>query len=238
MTTIISQQSNSESMLVKTLRGGVLTALFAGFFTLLMTAGTIGTDGLTPTSAAAQQGYEEIKPAQNTTDQENVEVLEFFWFGCPHCFAFEPSIDDWAANIPENTVFIREAPPLNPSWETHSQAFYASEILGISEKFVPAMFNAIHKEKKRMRKPSDIAKLAATFGVEEKAFTDAMKSFGVQTRMNRAMQLARGAGITGVPSLTVNGKYRISSGSAGSHEGMIAAINQTVATEKKAMGLE
>ena len=229
MTTTISSKAIGKSVAAKILSGAL--------FMLLMTLGSIGTGGLSLNNAQAQ-GYETINPPLNTSDQENVEVVEFFWFGCPHCYAFEPSIDEWAANVPENAIFLREAPPLNPSWEAHSQAFYASQILGISDKFVPAMFNAIHKEKKRMRKPSDIAELAATFGVEKKAFTDAMKSFGVQTRMNRAMQLARGAGITGVPSLTVNGKYRISSGSAGSHEGMIAAINNTVAIEKKSMGLE
>lgn len=213
---------------------GALHSALALMATLAIMVGT----AVLPAQAHAQQGYEVIDPALNTADQENVEVLEFFWFGCPHCYAFEPSIDDWAADIPANTVFVREAPPLNPSWEAHSQAFYASEILGISDKFVPAMFNAIHKEKKRMRKPSDIAELAAEFGVEKKAFEDAMKSFGVQTRINRAMQLAQGAGLTGVPAVVVNGKYRIGSSTAGSHEGMIAAINQTVDTEKKSMGLE
>ena len=89
-----------------------------------------------------------------------------------------------------------------------------------------------------MRKPAEIAELAETFGVSKKDFTDAMGSFGVQTRMARAMQLARGTGITGVPAIIVNGKYRISSGTAGSHEGMIGAINQTVDAEKSAMGLE
>jgi len=187
---------------------------------------------------AFAQGYEPINPPQNTSTTEKVEVLEFFWFGCPHCFAFEPSIDEWNANKPENTIFVREAPPLNKAWESHSRAFYAAEILGISEKFVPAMFKAIHEERKRMRKPGDIAELAETFGVSKKDFEATMKSFGVQTRMSRAMQLARGAGINAVPTVIVNGKYRIGSQSAGSHQGMIAAINQTVEVEKKAMGLE
>ena len=189
-------------------------------------------------AAHAQQGYENLANPVRTENPDKVEVLEFFWFGCPHCFAFEPSIEEWAANKPANTVFVREAPPLNKSWESHSRAFYASQILGISEKFVPAMFKAIHEERKRMRKPSEIAELAETFGVSKKDFEATMKSFGVQTRMSRAMQLARGAGINAVPTVIVNGKYRIGSRSAGSHQGMIAAINQTVEVEKKTMGLE
>ena len=144
MTTTISSKAIGKSVAAKILSGAL--------FMLLMTLGSIGTGGLSLNNAQAQ-GYETINPPLNTSDQENVEVVEFFWFGCPHCYAFEPSIDEWAANVPENAIFLREAPPLNPSWEAHSQAFYASQILGISDKFVPAMFNAIHKEKKRMRKP-------------------------------------------------------------------------------------
>lgn len=189
-------------------------------------------------TAALAQGYETISPAQNTSDAAQVEVLEFFWFGCPHCYAFEPSIEEWSENIPSNTVFVREAPPLNPSWETHSRAFYAAEILGIQDTFFPAMFEAIHKEKKNMRKPKDIGKLVTKLGLDGDKFIATMKSFGVETRLRRSMQLAQGSGITGVPAIIVNGKYRINSGSAGSHEGMIAAINSTVATEKKTMGLE
>lgn len=184
------------------------------------------------------QGYETISPAQNTSTEGKVEVLEFFWFGCPHCYAFEPSIEEWAKNIPSNTAFVREAPPLNPAWEQHSRAFYAAEILGIQEKFFPAMFEAIHKDKQRMRKPKDIAKLVDSLELDGDKFLATMKSFGVETRLRRSMQLAQGAGITGVPAVIVNGKYRINSTSAGSHEGMINAINSTVEIEKKSMGLE
>ena len=77
--------------------------LLAATWVLLAMIGTVLMSG----QVQAQQGFEVISPAQNTSDQENVEVLEFFWFGCPHCYAFEPSIEGWAKNKPDNTVFIR-----------------------------------------------------------------------------------------------------------------------------------
>jgi thiol:disulfide interchange protein DsbA len=186
----------------------------------------------------AAEGYELINPPQNTSTPDKVEVLEFFWLGCPHCYSFEPSIAAWEENMPENVAFIREAPPLNPSWEEHSRAFYAAQLMGQEAPFVHAMFKAIHEERKRMRKPSDIAELAAEVGMDKDKFIKTMKSFAVQTKMNRAMQLAKGAGISGVPSIVINGKYRTGAGLAGGNAGIIDVINQTIAMEKKTMGLE
>lgn len=189
-------------------------------------------------TAHAANGYELINPPQNTSNPEMVEVLEFFWLGCPHCYSFEPTIAAWEKEIPENVVFVREAPPLNPSWEEHSRGFYAAQLMGEEHAFVEAMFKAIHEDKKRMRKPSDIAELAAEIGMDKDKFLKTMKSFAVQTKMNRSIQLAKGAGISGVPSIVINGKYRTGAQIAGGNAGIIDVINQTVAIEKQAMGLD
>ena len=103
--------------------------------------------------AQAANGYELVDPPQNTATADKVEVLEFFWLGCPHCYAFEPSIEAWAEDMPENVVLRREAPPLNRSWENHSRGFYAAQLLGHEHEFVVAMFEAIHEERKPMRDP-------------------------------------------------------------------------------------
>ncbi len=188
-------------------------------------------------TANAAGGYELVNPPQNTASADTVEVLEFFWLGCPHCYSFEPTIAAWEENMPENVTFVREAPPLNPSWEQHSRGFYAAQLMGQETPFVNAMFKAIHEEKKRMRKPSDIAELAATLGMDKDKFIKTMKSFAVQTKMNRSIQLAQGAGITGVPAIMINGKYRTSASLAGGNAGMIDVINETIAMEKQAMGI-
>lgn len=188
--------------------------------------------------AIAQAGYELINPPQNTSSPDKIEVLEFFWLGCPHCYAFEPTIAAWENEMPENVVFVREAPALNSAWEQHSRGFYAAKLMGYELPFVEAMFKAIHEDKKRMRKPGDIADLAAELGMDRDKFLKTMTSFAVQTKLNRAMQLAKGAGITGVPAITINGKYRTGSQLAGGNAGMINVINDTINMEKQAMGLE
>ena len=189
-------------------------------------------------AAIAAEGYELINPPQNTSTPDKVEVIEFFWLGCPHCYSFEPSISAWEKNMPENVALVREAPPLNPSWEQHSRSFYAAQLMGQEGPFVSAMFKAIHEDRQRMRSPEDIADLAATLGMDKEKFLKTMDSFGVQTKMNRSMQLAKAAGLSGVPSIVINGKYRTGAGLAGGNEGIINVINETIAIEKKSMGLE
>ena len=202
----------------------------------LAVAGTTSLAGAS--GAVAAGGYELVQPPQNTSTPDQVEVVEYFWLGCPHCYAFEPTIEDWAQGRPDNVAFVREAPPLNPSWETHSRAFYAAQALGHEDEFVGAMFEAIHERREPMRDPEKIADLAESLGMERGKFLSTMKSFGVETKMRRATQLAKGAGLTGVPAVVVNGKYRTSAQLAGGNAGMIDVIDETIATEKRAMGLE
>ncbi len=186
--------------------------------------------------AQSAQGYQTIKTPFATRDESRVEVLEFFWFGCPHCYAFEPAINAWAAAKPEYVDFIREAPPLNPSWEQHSRAFYAAEALGITSGFFDEMFNTIHQDRKPMRDPKKIASFVESLdlGVSAEKFAKTMESFAVQTALRRSISLAKQAGITGVPSVVINGKYLTGGSIAGSHEGIIRAINERAEFEHSA----
>lgn len=183
--------------------------------------------------AQSAQGYEIITPALNTRDASKVEVLEYFWFGCPHCFAFEPHINHWAANRPDNIDFIREAPPLNPSWEPHSRAFYAAELMGVTDQFFEPMFNGIHVERKALRSPDQIARFAGELDIDKKMFRKTMDSFAVNTRMQQAMHMARASKVSAVPTVIINGKYRTGGSLAGSHKGMVDVIKQLTAQEQK-----
>ena len=178
------------------------------------------------TAALAAGGYEVLKNPKKRADTERVEVLEYFWFGCPHCFAFEPTINNWAASKPDYVDFVREAPPLNPAWAPHSKAFYASQVLGVQEEFFEPFFNAIHKDKKRLTSPKAIAKFAGTLGIEEEKFLKTMNSFAVDAKIRRAMDLARAAGINSVPGVVINGKYKTSGSLAGSNDRVIEVINE------------
>ena len=186
-----------------------------------------------PGSAFAQQGYEEISAPQRTANPDKVEVIEFFWYGCPHCFQFEPHIKEWIENKPDNVEFISMAPPLNPAWKVHSQAFYAAEVLGVLDQFHEAMFNAIHRDKKPMRKPKDVGKLVDSLGLDGDKFVRTMKSFNVDAKIRQSLQKAKDVGISSVPTVIVNGKYRTSGAIAGSYPNLINVINQLVETESK-----
>ncbi len=181
--------------------------------------------------AYAQQGYENLPNPVRTENPDKVEVLEFFWYGCPHCFQFEPHIKTWLETKPDNVEFKSVAAPLNPAWKVHSQAFYAAEILGVLDTFHEPMFNAIHRDKKSMRKPKDIAKLADSLGIDGDKFEKTMKSFAVDAKIRQSMQKAREVGISAVPTVVINGKYRTSGSVAGSYPNLINVLNQLIAQE-------
>lgn len=187
--------------------------------------------------SAQSVGYSSIATPIGTASPDKVEVLEFLWLGCPHCYRLEPHMLSWLESLPAHAAFVREAPPLNPRWETHSRGFYAARALGIEDPFVEAMFAAIHQERNPMRKAEDIARLAGTLGADESEFLKTMNSFSVETAMRRSIQLAVDAGITGVPAVVINGKYLTSGSLAGSAEGIIRVIDERVGVEKDAMGL-
>jgi len=194
--------------------------------------------GWSPVSHAQNaQPYKMIEPAMPTKDKSKVEVLEFFWFGCPHCYAFEPSINEWNASKPDYVSFVREAPPLNPSWEQHSRTFYAASALGIADGMFDNMFEQIHKEKKAMRNPKKIAQFIESLdlGVSAEQFIKTMDSFAVNTAMKRSMLRAQQAGVQSVPSVVINGKYLTGNTLAGSHQGIINVINQLSAQEHEAL---
>lgn len=196
---------------------------------------TIAALGVSQNTQAA--GFENIDPPQNTSVSDKVEVLEYLWLGCPHCYALEPSMEEWLETKPDYVEFVREAPPLNPSWENHSRGFYTAQLLGMENEFVEAMFVAIHKKKKPMRDKKKIAALAATLGMDEGKFLSTMDSFAVEGKLNRAKDMAIKSGISSVPSVIINGKYRTSTTISGSHEGIVETINERAAFEKEAMKL-
>jgi len=218
---IASKQVRTTAAVIAASMGALLLALAA----------------LTLSQKAQAAGFETIDPPQNTSVDDKVEVLEYLWLGCPHCYALEPSMEEWKKSKPDYVHFVREAPALNPNWENHSRGFYAAQLLGIEEEFVAAMFEAIHEKKKPMRDKKKIAALASTLGADEDKFLSTMDSFAVEGKLNRSRDMAIKSGISSVPSVIINGKYRTSTSISGGHEGVIAAINERSAFEKEAMKL-
>ncbi len=185
-------------------------------------------------SIAESKDYELVKPAQLTQTGDKIEVLEFFWYGCPHCYQFEPFLNSWLETKPSNVEFVKVPAVLNPRWTNDAKAYYAAQLLGVEKQFTSAYFNALHKERKRFRSLDQIADFASNrVGVSKTDFLDAMSSFAVATKINRAGQLSRNYGLTGVPTIIVNGKYKTSASVARGHAGVIKAINKLVAKESQ-----
>ena len=181
----------------------------------------------------AEDGYELINPPQNTSTPDKVEVLEFFWYGCPHCNQLEPLMNEWDKNKRADYVkVVRSAPPLNPAWSNHSRAFYAAEIMGVLDKFHEPMFKALHEERKRLNELDDIAAFAGEQGIDAEKFLATMKSFAVETKLMRSRQQAIAMGLTGVPAVVVNGKYKTDGSTAGSYAKMMDIIDELAAKEK------
>lgn len=191
--------------------------------------------------AAATSGFDEgieyqvIDPPQPTSDPKHIEVVEMFWYGCPHCYQLEPLLADWLKDKPADVDFVRMPAILGPRWELLTRAYYTADLLGVSDEIHKPLFETIHDKRQSFRDENDLVKFFAEHGVDEKTFRDAYHSFGVAAKVNRSRQMTQRYGITGVPALIVNGKYRTSASTAGSHELMLKVVDNLVAQERDAL---
>ncbi len=178
--------------------------------------------------------YERVLPAQPTTTGDKVEVVEMFWYGCPHCNSLEPYVHRWLKKIPAQAEFVRMPAIFRPQWELHARAYYTGEILGVLDKTHGAMFDAIHQQKRHLNTDADIQKVFAEQGVSETDFKRVFRSFAVEAKIRRAKDMSQRYGIRGVPALIVNGKYRTSAQLAGGNANIFRVVNFLV--EKEAQG--
>jgi protein dithiol oxidoreductase (disulfide-forming) len=179
-----------------------------------------------PTIASAQPGPVEGKhfvrltqPLPAAVPAGKIEVIEFFWYGCPHCSAFEPALEVWARNLPADVVFRRVPVAFSAEpFVAHQRIFYALDTLGLVGAMHRKVFYAIHVERMRLDKPADIAAFMAKNGVDAAQFTEAYNSFTTQTRLRQANQLVEGYKIDGVPAIGIQGRYYTSGTLAGNNE--------------------
>ena len=187
--------------------------------------------------AAIDEGieYKRVSPAQATITKNKVEVVELFWYGCPHCFHFEPHLKKWLKNKPDNVVFYRIPAVFNPAWELHARAFYAATSLGLFDdgkrEFHDAFFDEIHKRKKRLNNKKLLQKFFARFKISAEDFNNTFDSFAVNTKVNRAVTLSKRYQLEGVPTIIVNGKYRTDGPMAGGRKGLIKVLDFLIKKE-------
>jgi thiol:disulfide interchange protein DsbA len=163
-----------------------------------------------------------------------IEVVEMFWYGCPHCYAFEPVINPWIEKLPADVHFIRIPAMFGGPWDAHGQLFITLDTMGVEKQVHAAVFNAIQKEGKRLTDKDAMADFVATQGVDKQKFLETFDSFAVKGKIAQYKQLAQKYGISGVPTLIVNGKYRFDVGSAGGEEQALNVADQLIAKERAA----
>ncbi|ATR81146.1 thiol:disulfide interchange protein DsbA/DsbL [Pseudomonas sp. FFUP_PS_473] len=163
-----------------------------------------------------------------------IEVVELFWYGCPHCYSFEPTINPWVEKLPKDVNFVRVPAMFGGAWDAHGQMFLTLEAMGVEGKVHSAVFNAIQVEHKRLTKPEEMADFLATQGVDKDKFLATFNSFAIKGQVQKARDLAKKYEISGVPTMVVNGKYRFDLGSAGGPEETINVADQLIAKERAA----
>lgn len=184
---------------------------------------------------APQEGLEfrAVSPPQSTDAPGKIEVLEFFWYGCPHCNALEPALKEWVARQPADVVLRKVHVGLGPSWVAHQQLFYALEAMGKSAEMNDRVFAAIHVERNPLDKPERMAEFVAKYGVDRKQFLETFDSFAVKTKMRKASTMAEAYRLDGVPAMAVNGRWFTSPSMAGGNQ-VFRVLDALVERERKA----
>ena len=178
--------------------------------------------------------YELLLEVQPVQTGDKIEVVEMFWYRCPHCFRLEPYIVEWKKTKPDDAEFVAIPAVLNQQWAFHARAYYTFEALGLVEELHEKLFQAIHAERRRINSVEELAKWAAEHGANEADIINTFSSFAVENKLNFANVMGRKYGINGVPAIIVDGRYRTSPSLAGSHEKLLEVINFLVEKARKA----
>ena len=198
--------------------------------------------GLAPLTALRAQttpesgfDYTVLKPEQPVETKGKVEVIEFFWYGCPHCYALEPALESWVKKLPADAEFRRVPAVLSQGWVPHAQAYYAFEALGALPKLHRPFFDAIHRDRLNIGNQEAFNQFLEKNGVEPAKFLEAVKSFGVQSKVRRAAQVSTAYRIDGVPALAVQGRYTVSAEQGKTREGMLATADHLIGVARKSL---
>jgi protein dithiol oxidoreductase (disulfide-forming) len=187
------------------------------------------------TGAWAQQDpFVVLNPAQKVDDPSKIEVLEFFHYGCPHCRTFDPLVTDWKKRLPADVAF-RQVPAIwnNAQLSALARLFYAADISGELPALNAHIFVAVQDEKRPLHEEAQVRQWLEGKVADPAKFMDTYKSFGVNSMLQRADQLARAMKISGVPTMVVNGKYMTSASLTGSHENTLRVVDQLVERERQ-----
>jgi protein dithiol oxidoreductase (disulfide-forming) len=178
--------------------------------------------------------YRLVSPPLPLESKTKVEVIEFFWYGCPHCYAFEPVIEPWIKKLPTDVMFHRIPAAFSESWVPHARLYYSLEVLGETERLHRLIFDTIHRDHQVLATEATIADFLEKNGVDRKKFTDAYNSFSVQSKFQRSIQLQTAYKIDGVPTMGIDGHYVTAATMVGdSHQAVLPVVDYLIAEARK-----
>jgi thiol:disulfide interchange protein DsbA len=185
---------------------------------------------LAPLAARAQRAdYYELTPPQPVQAASGkIEVLEFFWYGCIHCYNLEPRLETWLKTLPRDVEFRRVPAVFNERWGHDAAIYYSFEALGLVEKLHRPFFDAIHRDRLRTDRWPELSAWLEKNGVDAKKFEATVKSFGVQSKTKGAVRMTSAYKIDGTPAMAVHGRYTVPSS-----EAMLGTVNTLVAQVRK-----
>jgi len=174
------------------------------------------------------------QPVPTSAGLGKIEVIEFFWYGCPHCNAFEPALEAWVRQLPPDVTFQRVPVAFTAEpFVAHQRIFYALDALGLVGAMHRKVFYAIHNERLRLDKPAEIAAFMTKNGVDAAKFMEAYDAFGIQAKLRQANRLVDGYKIDGVPAIGIQGRFYTSGTLAGSNERALVVTDQLVQRLRK-----
>jgi thiol:disulfide interchange protein DsbA len=193
--------------------------------------------GLAQAQPAKGVEYRQLATAQPTDAPGKIEVVEFFWYGCPHCYTFEPVLASWLKRLPKDVHFRRIPAMFNEEYARGARAFYALDAIGQEERLHKALFDAIHTgDRLRVANEAALTEWLGKHGVDTKKFAAAYRSFSVESKLKRAAQLTQAYKIDGVPSMAVNGRYVVNTDRITSFEHLLAITDYLVEQSRKGGG--
>ncbi|WP_396431770.1 thiol:disulfide interchange protein DsbA/DsbL [Limnohabitans sp.] len=173
------------------------------------------------------------RPVATETNGGKVELIEFFWYSCPHCYAFESSFAQWVKNAPKDVVVRRIPVSFRDDFAPQQRLFFTIEAMNLMDSLHPKVFTAIHVEKQLLNTDASVLSWAEKQGVDKVKFNETYKSFGVATKLKRAVQLQNDFKVEGVPSLGVAGRYYIDGTLAGSMDRALKVAESLIAQARQ-----
>jgi thiol:disulfide interchange protein DsbA len=188
------------------------------------------------TAWAQNAPYATLSPPQPTGDNGKIEVIEFFWYGCPHCYHLEPEVNAWAKSLPADVVFKRVPAYPSESWGELARVFYTLEAMGKLPEYHDKIFDAIHKDNVNLVNKKIRDQWLAKNGIDPAKYEEVAKSFTVATNMQRDKQMTMNYKVDGVPRLVVGGKYYTSGELAGGADKIFPVVNEMIAKVRAEQG--